>query len=74
MNIYEIAEKTKKTCPYFFTKDTMKFFGQTMAKFKLKKMPDGRTRISQPMKDHTGKIMGQTIRYFNPETNDLDFE
>lgn len=52
----------------------MKFFGQTMAKFKLKKMPDGRTRISQPMKDHTGKIMGQTIRYFNPETNDLDFE
>lgn len=74
MTIYEIKHKTAKTCPHFFSKDTMRFFGQRMQDFKIKLQPDGRHKISAPMKDRDGRIMGETIRYFNPVTNDLDME
>ena len=42
MTIYEIKELTKETAPYFFSKDTMKFFGQTLKDFRVKKQEDGR--------------------------------
>lgn len=75
MNIYQIQELTRKTAPYFFSKDTMKFFGQTMSRFRIKKQTDGRYLISQPMKDRSsGRIMGYTERYFNPINNELEFE
>jgi len=74
MTIYEIKERTQGTAPYFFTRDTLKFFHQTMASFKVKKQADGRYFITAPMKDHTGRIVGHTERYFNPETNKLDNE
>ena len=73
MNIYEIQERTQKTSPYFFSKDTMQFFNQTMSKWKVAKVIE-RYRISQVMRDHTGKNMGTTIRYFNPVTNELERE
>lgn len=74
MTIYEIKEATQQTAPYFFTKDTLKFFGQTMSKFKVKKQADGRFRISAPMRDFRGEHMGDTIRYFNPNNNQLETE
>jgi hypothetical protein len=75
MTIYEIKEKTAKTAPYFFTTKTLKFFGQTMSKFRIKKQADGRIKISQPMTDRCeGRIVGETIRYFNPVTNELERE
>lgn len=74
MNIYEIKDKTESTSPYFFNKKTMKFFGQTMRSFSIKKQEDGRYLISAPMRDrNTGKTMGETIRYFNPINNKLEF-
>lgn len=74
MNIYQIQELTRTTAPYFFSRDSMKFFGQTMSSFRIKKQPDGRYLISAPMKDkRSGKVMGQTIRYFNPQNNELEF-
>jgi len=72
MNIYQIQELTRKTAPYFFSKDSMKFFGQTMSRFRIKKQTDGRFLISQPMKDRNGKVMGYTERYFNPINNELE--
>jgi hypothetical protein len=73
MTIYEIKEKTQVTAPYFFTTKTLKFFGQTMSGFRIKKQIDGRIRISQPMRDKfTGRNMGETVRYFNPENNELE--
>lgn len=66
MTIYEIKKRTKKTAPYFFSKDTMKFFGQTFKDFKVKKMNDGRYRI---LADSWG---GTTLRYFNPKNNELE--
>ena len=74
MTIYEIKERTKETSPYFFSRDTLKFFHQTMSMFRVKKQSDGKYRISAPMRDWNGKNVGQTVRYFNPETNQLEYE
>jgi hypothetical protein len=73
VTIYDIKERTKESSPFFFTRDTLKFFHQKMSDFKIKKQPDGRYLICAPMKDHSGRIVGQTKRYFNPDTNKLEF-
>jgi len=72
MTIYEIQERTKLSAPYFFVKDTLKFFGQSMSKFKVRKQADGRYLITQPINDGT-RVVGTTERLFNPETNKLEF-
>ena len=68
LTIYEIKEKTKVTAPYFFCRDTMKFFDQTLKDFKVKKQSDGRYKISAP----SGKF--ETVRFFNPENNKLEMK
>jgi hypothetical protein len=72
MNIYDIKNLTSETAPYFFTKETMKFFGQTMRSFKIKKQLDGRYKIEAPMKNRDGEKIGSTTRYFNPINNELE--
>lgn len=72
MTIYEIKNRTIESSPYFFSADTLRFFGQTMKSFKVKKQADGRYKISAPMIDSRGERRGETVRYFNPETNALD--
>lgn len=72
MSITEIKNRTAETSPYFFNRQTLKFFGQTMRSFKVKKQEDGRYKISAPMIDRfTNRNMGETVRYFNPITNEL---
>ena len=73
MTIYEIKERTKKTSPYFFNKDTMKFFGQTMKDFKVYKQKDGRFKIVAPSGSDWSNDL-QTIRYFNPTNNELEIK
>ena len=77
LTIYEIAELTQETSPQFFSKKTMRFFGQTMSKFKVYYGDDfgypDKYLISCPMKSpSTGKIVGYTERIFNPENNKLE--
>jgi len=73
MTIYDIKRLTAESSPYFFTSKTLKFFGQTMRSFSVRKQNDGRYFISAPMIDRfTGRNMGQTTRYFNPENNTLE--
>ena len=67
--IYEIKRLTKEKAPYFFSKDTMKFFNQTLKDFKVECMKDGRFKISA---DSFGD--NETIRFFNPKTNDLEIK
>tara|TARA_R100001443_G_scaffold8555_1_gene17941 strand:- start:1608 stop:1823 length:216 start_codon:yes stop_codon:yes gene_type:complete len=66
--IYEIKRLTKDKAPYFFSRDTMRFFGQTLKDFKVGSFKDGRFKI-------TAKSWGgnETVRYFNPKTNDLEY-
>ena len=74
MTISEIKQRTQETAPYYFTRKTMQFFGQTMRDFRVSKQADGRYKITAPMKDRfTGRIMGESIRYFNPENNQLEY-
>jgi len=74
LTIHDIKELTKETAPHFFTKETLRFFGQTMGSFSVKMQHDGRTRISAPMKDRQGNHMGYTVRFFNPTNNTLERE
>lgn len=73
MTISEIKRLTAQTSPYFFTRDTMKFFGQTMKDFKVSKQPDGRYYVSALMRNN-GKVVGKTERFFNPVTNELELK
>lgn len=73
MTIQEIKAATSKTSPYFFSKDTLRFFGQTLRSFKVSKQKDGRFLIKAPMLDRSsGKNIGTTKRFFNPKNNDLE--
>lgn len=74
MTIHDIKYQTQETAPYFFSRDSMRFFGQTMRSFRVETTTLGGKkyyRISAPMKDSSGKRMGQTVRYFDPETREL---
>jgi hypothetical protein len=73
MTIYEIKELTKETSPYFFSDSTLRFFGQTMASFKVYQQADGRFMITAPCSDGSRK-MPATVRYFNPDNNELERE
>jgi hypothetical protein len=73
MTIYQIKEFTKETSPFFFTKQTLGFFGQTMRSFKVSKQEDGRYKIYAPSYCNT-QYMGDTIRFFNPLTNELELK
>ena len=71
MTIYEIKQRTEKTSPYFFSEETMKFFGQTLKDFKVYKQNDGKYLIiagsgKNWITKHTTK------RLFNPATNELE--
>jgi hypothetical protein len=72
MTISEIKNRTLETSPHFFTRKTLKFFGQTMRSFKVYKQTDGRYLITAPMIDRDGIKVGNTQRFFNPLTNTLE--
>lgn len=62
MNIYEIKRRVTNA-PYFFNTKTMKFFGQTLKSFKVRKLANGNYYLFAPHKH------GFTEREFNPITN-----
>jgi protein associated with RNAse G/E len=71
MTIYEIKELTKNTSPYFFSRDSMRFFGQTLKDFKVYKQKDGKYLVIA----ESGKTWQEkhyTKRLFNPITNELE--
>ena len=63
MNISEIERLTFKTNPYFFSRGTLKFFGQTKRSFKVRQSPTGRVFIYAPSY-WDGKLMGYTFREY----------
>jgi len=71
MTIYEIKERTQKTEPYFFSKDTMKFVGQTLKEFKVYKTKNGRFKIVAKS-GNSWDYKHETIRYYNPDNNKLE--
>lgn len=73
LTIHDIKRLSEPKSPYFFSRDTLKFFGQTLKSFSVTKYPGGRYLISAPMVDRlTGRKVGTTERIFNPVTNELE--
>ena len=55
---------------HFFSRDTLRFFGQTMSSFKTDwhNKDQGIVRVYAPMRDHTGQRMGTTERFVDINT------
>lgn len=69
-DLYESGEGNR----FFFSKDTMKFFGQTLRMFKVKKISDTEYLIYAPSYwwvDGKKKFMGISQRIFKTTDNDL---
>lgn len=68
LTIYDIKYQTQETEPYFFDRKTLKFFGQTMKDFSVRKSPTGRIFIYAPMyySSHPGsyRLCGYTFREY----------
>lgn len=71
LTIYDIKRLTVETNPYFFSRQSMKFFNQTLASFSVHKQKDGKYLITAPMFDNTGKQVGYTKKVFDPANNEL---
>lgn len=65
--ISEIKSRTLKKAPYFFSKNTMKFFGQRMSDYKVKRSPKGKIFIYAPTYDTIGNKMPYTFMEFKNE-------
>jgi hypothetical protein len=81
MTIYEIKTRLEETAPQYFSRETMKFFGQTMKDFRVYKQEDGKFLLTAPIRQRTRfsgseiwATTGQTRKIFNPETNRLERE
>jgi hypothetical protein len=73
MTIYEIKRRAEETAPEFFTRQTLKFFGQTLKDFRVYKVDNKNYLITAPMRMR-GKVIGHTRRLFNTDTNKLQLE
>jgi hypothetical protein len=66
LTIYDIKRLTSGTSPYFFSRQSMKFFKQRMSDFHVIKQEDGRYYIYALSEGH------KTERWFNPVNNELE--
>tara|TARA_R110002126_G_scaffold56728_1_gene151233 strand:+ start:1310 stop:1558 length:249 start_codon:yes stop_codon:yes gene_type:complete len=71
MNIQEIKKRTKNTAPFYFSAKTLKFFGQRLSDFKVKKLNETEYLIHAPSY-FDGKLMGKSMQIFNTITNELN--
>lgn len=55
-------QQIKEYNQLFFSRDTLRFFGQTMKDFKVVKSPKNRIFIYAKMKDYNDHFMGYTFR------------
>ncbi len=70
MTIQEIKEATSETSPYFFSDDSLAFFGQTMESFTV--TPQGNKYLIEAPSGDNWKGDHMTRRLFNPATNELE--
>jgi hypothetical protein len=69
MTIYEIKRRSKEKKPYYFSKDTMRFFNQTLKDFKVCKI-DGFNNIYMFWAKSWDNNITQA--YFDAITNDIN--
>lgn len=74
LTIYDIKRLSEAHSPYFFDRKSMRFFGQTLKSFSVRKIDEDTWYISAPMRDHSGRHMGTTERYFQLSTGKLSLK
>lgn len=62
-SIATIERRTKARSPYYFSKDTLEIFDQTMSSFVVERSPGGKIFIYAPCK-YRGKIIGYSFREY----------
>ncbi len=73
MSVYQIKRLTKETSPFFFSRGSLRFFGQTLKDFRVYKQKNGKYLLTAPMFcGPGGHRCGTTERLFNPATNELE--
>ena len=78
MTIHEVKRIHEEKHPesYFFSRDAMRFFHQTLRDFSVTRLPGGLYMVQAPMYQIGGdgrkRKMGETRRVFNPETGELE--
>ena len=72
MTIQEMKRKSlKSNLPYYFSLDTLKWFGQKLNDFNVEKCKDGRYKASAPSY-WDGELMGTSIIFYDPVTNKFE--
>ena len=71
LSIAEIKRRTAKTEPLFFSPRNMKFFGQKMSDYQVKKLSNGTYLLKAPVRDKSGKKIFVAKTIFNPRGNTL---
>ena len=61
--IYDIKYDMQEKSPYYFSGKTLKFFGQTMKSFKVRKSPQGRTFVFAPIYNEK-KLVGYSFKEY----------
>jgi hypothetical protein len=67
--IAEIAAANEAAGRFYFSKDTLKFFGQTRGMFKVRHVA-GRVFVIAPSR-WNGRLMGYSFAEFHPETGEI---
>lgn len=70
MTIYEIKRLISDEKPHFFSRSTLKFFGQTLRDFKVTKINETQYRVIAPVLLN-GKKISETKRIFDTTLNDF---
>lgn len=67
LSIYDIKRLSEENGTYYFTRKTMRFFGQTLASFSVSRFGDDKFYICAPAPCGT-----KSERIFNPFTKELE--
>lgn len=63
MDIYDIKRAVAHKSPFYFSRSTLRFFGQTMHMFRVVTSPQGKTFVYAPMYVD-GNLAGYSFREF----------
>jgi|6_EtaG_2_1085325.scaffolds.fasta_scaffold35230_1 hypothetical protein len=72
MTIYDIKRLTAETDPYFFSRKAMRFAGQTLKSFKVRRYGKKYIFRAPLYAPNCRRIIGETVKLFNPTTNKIE--
>lgn len=68
MNVSELEQKTKETSPFYFTRETMEFFGDTMGNYGVRSALVKTESVWELYRKHPVKYGLKDSAYFDKKT------